>query len=267
MENLDSALSDILTDLADTTDSWIYIINPSLQPLSVMLQELNTRSTPPATRFLLSEEVAQEVQNEFRLASILAELLETDHHEARLTATRENELLLAETKLWSLITIDSRTGIISSNDDQATLARDVYEYYAGRWEEHEQITLRTPPLNEVQASLRERFGDEMEADFMQMITTPAQKSGQGLDVTTICLLLAARYEELLYEISKWGEDSGVASKATFSRAKNRLSEAGLITTEKVPIDVGRPRLRLQFPDEFEDTSLTEIIQEAESAIE
>jgi predicted transcriptional regulator len=54
---------------------------------------------------------------------------------------------------------------------------------------------------------------------------------------------------LLYDLSKWGEDVGVASKATFSRVKTNLEEQGLLDTEKVPIDVGRPRLRLLLGDE------------------
>uniref|UniRef100_UPI000A78D6B4 transcriptional regulator TbsP domain-containing protein n=1 Tax=Halococcus thailandensis TaxID=335952 RepID=UPI000A78D6B4 len=54
---------------------------------------------------------------------------------------------------------------------------------------------------------------------------------------------------MLYDISRWGEDAGVASKATFSRKKTQLEEQGLLETEKVPIDVGRPRLRLLLGEE------------------
>ena len=61
--------------------------------------------------------------------------------------------------------------------------------------------------------------------------------------------MAAKHEQLLYDISRWGEDAGVASKATFSRTKTHLEERGLLETEKVPIDVGRPRLRLLVGDE------------------
>ncbi|MFW6153464.1 MAG: hypothetical protein ACOC42_03805, partial [Halobacteriota archaeon] len=52
--------------------------------------------------------------------------------------------------------------------------------------------------------------------------------------------------DLLYDVSKWGEDIGLASKATFSRKKSELEDAGVIDTEKEYIDVGRPRLRLKF---------------------
>ncbi|PWG73380.1 hypothetical protein DF186_23370, partial [Enterococcus hirae] len=63
------------------------------------------------------------------------------------------------------------------------------------------------------------------------------------------LLVAAKNDVLLYDISKWGEDVGIASKATFSRTKTKLEDMGLIDTEKVPIDVGRPRLRLKLGDD------------------
>ncbi|MFB6177166.1 MAG: DUF5821 family protein, partial [Halobaculum sp.] len=38
-------------------------------------------------------------------------------------------------------------------------------------------------------------------------------------------------------------------KATFSRTKTRLEDVGIVDTEKVPIDVGRPRLRLKLGDD------------------
>lgn len=70
-----------------------------------------------------------------------------------------------------------------------------------------------------------------------------------LDEVGLSLLVAAKHEQLLYDISRWGEDAGIASKATFSRTKTHLEERGLLETEKVPIDVGRPRLRLLIGNE------------------
>ncbi|MFB6186598.1 MAG: DUF5821 family protein, partial [Halobacteriaceae archaeon] len=81
------------------------------------------------------------------------------------------------------------------------------------------------------------------------------------------LLVAAKNDVLLYNISKWGEDSGLASKATFSRTKSRLEEQGLIDTEKVPIDVGRPRLKLRLADpRLEEASPSELANVAQSVL-
>jgi hypothetical protein len=95
-------------------------------------------------------------------------------------------------------------------------------------------------------TLEAEIDPDVAADFETVLNSldSARGDGDGLDEVTISLLVAARNGELLYDISKWGEDVGLASKATFSRTKTRLEDNGLIDTEKVPIDVGRPRLRL-----------------------
>jgi hypothetical protein len=74
------------------------------------------------------------------------------------------------------------------------------------------------------------------ADFRAVLDSleAARGGGEGLDEVTISLLVAAKNRELLYDISRWGEDIGLASKATFSRTKTRLEDNGLIETEKVP---------------------------------
>ena len=81
------------------------------------------------------------------------------------------------------------------------------------------------------------------------MTLGSERGDSEVDEVVISLLAAASNEQLLYDISTWGERVGVASRATFSRKKSTLEEHGVIETEKVPIDVGRPRLRLLFGDE------------------
>ena len=78
----------------------------------------------------------------------------------------------------------------------------------------------------------------------------------------LCLLAAARNEQLLYDVSRWGEEVGLASKATFSRTKTALENAGLVGTEKVPIDVGRPRLRLTLAPELAGQPVDALAREA-----
>jgi hypothetical protein len=95
------------------------------------------------------------------------------------------------------------------------------------------------------------IGEAARDDFDAVLAAidSARGDGGGLDEVTVSLLVAAKNDVLLYDISKWGEDVGIASKATFSRTKTRLEDLGVIDTEKVPIDVGRPRLRLKLGDE------------------
>jgi hypothetical protein len=80
------------------------------------------------------------------------------------------------------------------------------------------------------------------------------------------LLVAGRHELLLHDLSTWGEELGVASKATFSRGKTALIEDGILTSEKVPIEVGRPRLRLLLTDEHAALSITELLDQANETV-
>lgn len=65
-----------------------------------------------------------------------------------------------------------------------------------------------------------------------------------IDEVETALRSGARAQVLFSNISKWGEETNIGSKATFSRSKTELENEGEIETEKVPIDVGRPKLRL-----------------------
>ena len=148
--------------------------------------------------------------------------------------------------------------LVTTNDTVAALASDdsafvtaTYETYTAAWEDADEFVLRTPSLSVVRESLETDISEEVRADFDTVLSSlqTARGDGQGLDEVTISLLVAAKNEVLLYDISKWGEDIGIASKATFSRTKTRLEDLGLVDTEKVPIDVGRPRLRLKLGDD------------------
>ena len=63
-----------------------------------------------------------------------------------------------------------------------------------------------------------------------------------------------------------GRNAGIASKATFSRAKSALEDASLIETEKVPPDIGRPRLRLIATDELATANLKTLSTEIQSLL-
>ncbi|RLM56934.1 DUF5821 family protein, partial [Halorubrum sp. Atlit-26R] len=155
---------------------------------------------------------------------------------------------------------------ISSSDPE--LVSSVYSEFDSRFEAAEQYHLRAPALPVVKETLREEIGDDV-ADELNEVLAHAEEisnSNEYLSIVEIMLILAARNEILLYDISKWGEDADIASKATFSRAKSALEDAGLIETEKVPIDFGRPRLRLIATDELATADLKTVSTEIQSLL-
>lgn len=83
----------------------------------------------------------------------------------------------------------------------------------------------------------------------------------------LALVVTTQNGEQLYEISRGGEDTGVGSRASFSRKKSRLEDAELITTTKVSVEIGRPRQELHVTDNsVSSQELPELVAEAQSAI-
>ena len=133
-------------------------------------------------------------------------------------------------------------------------------------------------------TLREEIGDDAADELNEVLTHAEEISNSNeylsiveimlilaarneyLSIVEIMLILAARNEVLFYDVSKWGEDTGIASKATFSRAKSALEDAGLIETEKVPLDIGRPRIGLIATGELATADLKTLSTEIQSSL-
>ncbi|WP_160135570.1 transcriptional regulator TbsP [Halococcus salsus] len=215
-----------------------------------LIEILANSEQPPNVRLLVREDMLKWLRDDFVLASTAAELLAAEMLELRAAAGRlDGELVVTEETVVSLLTPDDEQSAALVTDDEEFVAA-AREHWSDRWEDGEQFDLRTPAYSRVVDSLGEEFNSEMESDFRTALESVETMDGEDeLDEVGLSLLVAAKHEQLLYDISHWGEDVGVASKATFSRTKTQFEEQGLLETEKVPIDVGRPRLRLVLGEE------------------
>ena len=246
---LDDRLEDILETVLETTDD-LLVVNPSRETIESFVDvAVAFDGELPDVRLLAEERPLKDVMDDFLVASNAADLIEDGVLTLRTGETPSNSLLLTEDDVIALVDAGTRVGGLTADETEfVDAAKRTYE---DRWENADEYTLRTPPISRVRESLSADISPEAEADFSNILDSleTARGDGDGLDEVTISLLVAAKNEALLYDISKWGEDVGIASKATFSRTKTKLEDMGLIDTEKVPIDVGRPRLRLKLGDE------------------
>ncbi|MFW5984196.1 MAG: transcriptional regulator TbsP [Halobacteria archaeon] len=221
-------------------------------------------------RALVGEDALKEVMDDFLVASAASDLIEQGKLELLSTSddSRRSLVLVGGSEVMSFVDVGGAIGAVSTDDEEiVNRGSDMFE---SMWENGDDFRIRTPPASRVRETLREEIGEETQEDFEEILDLleTAKGDGDGLDEITVALLAAARNEVLLYDISKWGEDSGVASKATFSRKKTELEDSGLIDTENVPIDIGRPRLRLKFSDEsLHDAPLGDIVEAAKNATE
>ncbi|MFC6873793.1 transcriptional regulator TbsP [Halobellus marinus] len=245
-DGLDTVVDAALGSDADV----VYVTGPTPALLESLVGLATDADGVPELRVLAPRKTLKTVTDEFLLASNAADLVEAGVLELRVTEDQtENALLVTEESVTAVVTLgDAAAGLVTTD---AGFVRTANDACRSAFEAGERFTLRTPAISAVRSSLEADLGAEVRADFDAVLDSvqEALPADATLDEVTISLLVAAKNEVLLYDVSKWGEDVGIASKATFSRTKSELEEAGVIATEKVPIDVGRPRLRLKLDDE------------------
>ncbi|WP_255198854.1 transcriptional regulator TbsP [Halorarius litoreus] len=263
---LERTVADVLDEALAAADEELFVVNPSTDTLTELLDVLDADDGPTVT-VLAKPAVLKDVTEDFKLASTAADLRDAGRLSVLEYESNDNTLLVTPDSVVAVVAAgDHVAGLVT---DDATFIEGAYAQYRDVADEAEPFGLRTPGINRVRDSLRSSLGDRTAEDFDGVLASleTARGDGDGLDEVTISLLVAAKNEELLYDISKWGEDVGIASKATFSRTKTRLEDKGLIDTEKVPIDVGRPRLRLKLGDDrLKGASNDELASVAQSVL-
>jgi len=246
--------------LADTTGP-LYVLRPSPLTLELLVQAVETDA--PTLHVLASSDDLRAVRRQFPLATAVAELQRQD--QLTLTAaapTGRGTVLVTDETAYAVARVDGELLLFEALSTPDTLLEICTEYH-----ETESFDLRTPAWGTVSETLVDTFDTDVEADFRFAIQEWTKTvDEQALGTAEIVLLVAGRHELLLHDLSTWGEELGVASKATFSRGKTALIEDGILTSEKVPIEVGRPRLRLLLTDEHAALSITELLDEANETV-
>jgi hypothetical protein len=257
----ESAASAFETIIADTAGESILAVGFGEETTTTLIEQLREVEEPPRVRLLASNDILKWVRQDFLIASAAAELVAADTLSLRvLPDPATNQLLISDSQMFSIVQAGSQTACTATDDAEfVTTARTKY---TDTWEGAQEFSLRTPARSRVFETLSEEFDPEVEAAFTAILDGVESTRSGDFDEVAAALLAGAKHGVQLFEISRWGEDVGLASKATFSRKKTQLEEVGLIETEKIPIDVGRPRLRLlldteQFSDP--DTNAATIV--------
>lgn len=150
--------------------------------------------------------------------------------------------------------------------ETSAVPEELIDTCARHRETGEEFDLRTPAWGTVTETLAETLGEPVRDDFTTAIETIDSMTDPVIDETGCALLVAARHELLLYDVSGWGDDIRLCSKATFSRVKGELDDAAVLESEKVQMEIGRPRLRLTLADEYASLSVPELLRKVNTAI-
>jgi hypothetical protein len=260
-DTVDGVLGEVLGGASNE----VFLVNPTTDTLEALLDVLDTVTI--RVNVLAAESRLKELSRDFKLASRAADYEDDGRLTLSVYGEPTNIVVVAETFTTALVAGASRVAGLTTTEESFVDA--TYDQYAAAFEEAEAFDLRTPGTSHVSETLAGSLGEQTAEDFEDALAAMETARGDESDLSevTVALLVAAKNEQLLYDISKWGEDTGVASKATFSRTKTDLEERGLIDTEKVPIDVGRPRLRLKLADDrLKEVSAAELASVAKSVL-
>lgn len=265
--HLEETVVDLLSAGIEGAEDGLYLVNPSREAIRGLVAVLTEADSPPAVRLFAAEGPLKDLVEDFLVASTVSDLVESGVLSVRtLSDVPNNALLVSESSVVALVESGGQVAALATTDE--SFVAQTREAYQSRWAEAATFGLRTPARSTVLETLSSDIGPDAATDFAAVLDAleAARGAGEGLDEVTISLLVAARHNELLYDISKWGEDIGLASKATFSRTKSQLEERGLIDTEKVPIDVGRPRLRLLLGNDLASADAADLVARAQEKL-
>jgi hypothetical protein len=246
----------VSTILEDATEP-LYLVRPSAELLEIVIETATDCDSPPVHVLAVDTEL-NAVRNHFPSAARAADLVEAD----RLTLTP------AVPDGWGTAVVTGETAYAFASVDGHELvlqAADVPAEIHETWDDYRDVgkrfNLRTPPWSVVTATLTESLSDDVCADFKTSIEVLDSLDTPTANEIDSALLVAARHEVLLYDLTHWAEDIQLRSKATFSRAKRDLEDLNILDSEKVPIDVGRPRLRLTLTDKYASLAVPELLRE------
>ena len=200
-------------------------------------------------RLLSTERALRQGLRDFSLASQAAELIETGRLKVRSADDLPGPpIVVTDSRVIRFVSLGEEVYLLETDDTGFVAA--AYDHFTEVWAAGAEYSVREPPLTTVRTRFEETFGPEGLEEFDAMLGSP---QGDGIDVVSRLVLL--------YDIGTWGEDVGIASRATFSRRKARLERAGVLTTEPVHREKGRPRQRLLLADDrFQKAPIEDLLR-------
>jgi len=204
---------------------------------------------------------ASALRSDFLVAARLADRMKDGRIELRTEST--------DGPLSSVVVTDRRVSAVVSlgadvattmESDESSFVDEARKEMQRRWERASVFAGRTPPYSRLLEALEDELGEVMRTDFERSLESVMNTHGRdAVDPVRLSLLMGAKNEVQFYELGHWGETTGLASRAKFSREKQRLEDAGYIDTEKIPREIGRPRQRLVLAETVNGSETADVL--------
>lgn len=253
----------VLGAVLEGTEDDATVTCPRYEILVALTEALATDSRSSTVRVITSRSTARAASREFVLATRLADLLAADAVALRVVEDDgiADALVGTPERVVGLVTTLPGDAFGLSTTD-ADVVADAGDALSDLWADARDFDVDAPAYSTVSESIAEEFGDDLRVDFDRAMSALASGGdGPDLDVVDVLIVLGAKHGVQLYDLSRWVEDAGIASRAKTSNAKRRLEDLGVVDADTIPTDsVGRPRQRLSLSDESTDASVEEFVE-------
>lgn len=213
---------------------------------------------------LTDSDTITELRELFFTTTRLVDYIQEGKIEIRAQPTHLQSLIITEDSVEATTGFpDADPTVVETTEE--SIVEDTIKTFDERFEEAEEVTFRKPGYSSLLDSLRQQFDDSLVEDFEEALRKAKEPERPSLEIDPVFVnILVGAYNEVsFYQLSRWSEDIGLASRAKFSRKKGELEEEGIIDYENIPRPVGRPRQRLLVGEAVADEeSIEDIIATA-----
>lgn len=206
------------------------------------------------TEIVLIEDVGDQLRGNFPLNSKLAALVEENGlsvYSSRVPALPTS--VLEGGCVHYLIRMGSVERFVELSQEET--ANAINEEFDQILESADMVEFDVPPWDELLKKLEVFVDSATRREFERLIEAARIDDLGALDEVSVALVAAAQSGALMNDLAEWGECVGLGSKATFSRRKTFLEDDGVIYTESVPVEIGRPKLRLHLAEDLQGLNI------------
>lgn len=264
------AREEVFDEVFEELSGTLLLTTSTVEDVAGVASTIDDGVAEEGIRVLTDESTAKQVRERFLLASRLVDMADGETLSLRVLEPPSpgSTLLIGTDDIRGIASI-SKTPVAAmrAEEDQVDV-ETAREQFNDQWERADSFSARTPAYSEMMRTLGQQLGEGIRADVETVFEAVMNDRVDYTEVQPVrsCLLFGARNEVQFYRLGLWGESEGVASRAKFSREKQTLEEHGLIDTEKVPTDVGRPRQRLVLGEDLRGMDALELVSAARSVL-
>jgi hypothetical protein len=246
-------------------DGDVFITSSRVSDFTDILSALEEHDPEGDVRILTDDETAKAVRRRFLVASYLVDYIERGTVSVRRQEGHLPSFVITDGEVTTITGVDETTLTVLTDDDESFVA-GTRETAEERFDTAADVSFRTPAYTGMLDQLDEKLGGTMREDVETVLSAAVETRSDetSVDPVRLSILMGAKNEVQFYELGNWGESTGVGSKAKFSREKRKLEDVGLIDTEKIPKDIGRPRQRLVLGADVDEADPLQLLSLAES---